>query len=98
LWPYLVTYELSDRDRHAAAISAVLIDLGAVRLTREAWVITSDWNASAILEQLRPIVGEGDRLLVLELGEDLAGLNIAQSASIQEDFPALPRATELKVN
>jgi hypothetical protein len=98
LWPYLITYELADRDRHAAAISAVLIDLGAVRLTSEAWVITSDWNAGALLEQLRPIIGEADRLLVLELGEDLAGLNVAQYPSIQENFPCYPRNPDVKVN
>jgi len=98
LWPYLITYELTDRDRHAAAISAVLMDLGAVRLTAEAWVITSDWNAGAILEQLRPIIGEDDRLLVLELGEDLAGLNIPQYPSIQENFPWCPGTSDLKVN
>ena len=98
MWPYLITYELADRDRHAAAISAVLIDLGAVRLTSEAWVITSDWNAGAILEQLRPIIGEDDRLLVLELGEDLAGLNVAQYPSIEEHFPWHPPAPDVKVN
>jgi hypothetical protein len=98
LWPYLVTYELADRDRHAPAISAVLIDLGAVRLTAEAWVITSDWNAGAILEQLRPIIGDEDRLLVLELGEDLAGLNIARFPSIADDFSWCPDTPESKVN
>jgi hypothetical protein len=98
LWPYLVTYELADSHRHAAAIAAVLLDLGAVRLTSQSWVITSDWNAGAILEQLRPIVGEGDRLLVLELGEDLAGLNIVQSPATQESTSSYPRTPDLKVN
>jgi hypothetical protein len=69
-------YELADPARHAPALSAVLRDLGAVPLTTDAWLITSDWNARAILEQLRPIAGEDDRLLVLELGEDVAMLNL----------------------
>ncbi len=98
LWPYLITYELADRGRHAPAISAVLMDLGAVRLTAEAWLIASDWNAGAILEQLRPIIGEEDRLLVLELGEDLAGLNIAQPLGIADDFPWYPNRPEPKIN
>jgi hypothetical protein len=98
LWPYLVTYELADRDRHAAALSAVLMDLGAVRLTAEAWVITSDWNAGAILEQLRPIIGAQDRLLVLELGEDLAGLNVAQFPCVADEFHWDPADREPKVN
>jgi hypothetical protein len=85
LWPYLVTFELTDRDRYAPALSAVLTDLGAVRLTSQAWLITSDWNARAILEQLRPVVGEDDRLLVLELGEDLAALNVGQSVPLCEN-------------
>jgi hypothetical protein len=75
--------------RHAPALSAVLRDLGAVPLTTGAWLITSDWNARAILEQLRPIVGQDDSLLVLELGEDIASLNLdhpllAASAALPE--------------
>lgn len=98
MWPYLVTYELLERDRHEAALSAVLLDLGAVRLTAEAWLITSDWNAGAILEQLRPIIGKGDRLLVVELGEDVAGLNIAQALADQEDFTLSPPPPEPSVH
>jgi hypothetical protein len=74
------------------------MDLGAVRLTAEAWVITSDWNAGAILEQLRPIIGAEDRLLVLELGEDLAGLNIAYFPSITDEFHWDPGTPAPKVN
>lgn len=74
------------------------MDLGAVRLTAEAWVITSDWNAGAILEQLRPIIGAEDRLLVLELGEDLAGLNIAHFPSITDEFLWDPGTSEPKVH
>jgi hypothetical protein len=74
------------------------MDLGAVRLTAEAWVITSDWNAGAILEQLRPIMGAEDRLLVLELGEDLAGLNIAQFPGMADELQWHPGAPEPKVN
>jgi hypothetical protein len=98
LWPYLITYELADRDRYAPAISAILMDLGAVRLTAETWLITCDWNAAAILEQLRPIIGEQDRLLVLEIGEDLAGVNIAQPESIGEGFPLYPHSPGQKVH
>lgn len=98
MWPYLVTFELTDRDRYTPALSAILTDLGAVRLTNQAWLITSDWNARAILEQLRPVVGEDDRLLVLELGEDLAALNIGKSAYLYEksDYPRSAR--DQKIN
>lgn len=98
LWPYLITFELTDLDRHAPALSAILDDLGAVRLTNQAWLIASDWNASAILEQLRPIVGEEDRLLVVELGEDLAGWNVAQTVIADEAAPRYTSTPVLKVN
>jgi hypothetical protein len=97
LWPYLITFELADVDRHAPAIAAVLSDLGAVRLTSHAWLLASDWNASAILEQLRPIAGEGDRILVLELGEDLAGSNVCQPDITDEIAPWYTSAP-VKVN
>ncbi|MFZ0595097.1 MAG: hypothetical protein WAM39_31840 [Bryobacteraceae bacterium] len=76
MWPYLITFELTDRARREPALSAVLRDMGAVALTASAWLMTSDWNACAILEQLRPIVGKDDRLLVLEISEDIAALNL----------------------
>jgi hypothetical protein len=98
LWPYLITFELSDKERFGPALRSVLSDLGAVRLTNEAWLLTSDWNACAILEQLRPIVGEGDRLLVLELGEDLAALNIAQPPALWEKSVSFQRTPAQKVN
>jgi len=87
LWPYLVTFELAEPARHAAALFAVLQDLGAVALTNGAWLITSDWNACAILEQLRPIIGEKDCLLVLELGEDIAALNLDDSKTADQFQP-----------
>ena len=86
MWPYLVAFELNDPARYAPALSAVLRDMGAIALTNGAWLMTSDWNACAILEQLRPIVGENDRLLVLELGEDLAALNLEQAAADAHHF------------
>jgi hypothetical protein len=76
LWPYLISFELTEAEVLRTALSAVLLDMGAVPLLNHAWLLTSDWNAGAILEQLRPIVGAGSRLLVVELGEDLAGLNL----------------------
>lgn len=76
MWPYLITFELTDRKRREPALAAVLRDMGAVALTASAWLMTSDWNACAILEQLRPIVGEDDRLLVVEISEDVAALNL----------------------
>ncbi len=78
MWPYLITYELIYPERYSAVLADILADLGAVRLVKNAWLLTSDWNASAILEQLRPILSKDDRLLVVELGEDLAGLNLNQ--------------------
>jgi hypothetical protein len=87
LWPYLVTFELAEPTRHAPALFAVLRDLGAVALTNGAWLITSDWNACAILEQLRPIIGENDCLLVLELGEDIAALNFDESKTAEQFHP-----------
>ena len=98
MWPYLITFELIDEDRYTPALSAVLTDLGAVRLTSEAWLMTSDWNASAILEQLRPIVGENDRLLVMELGEDFAALNLTQPPPLWEKSGAFHRTPSQKVN
>lgn len=76
MWPYLITFELTDRARREPALSAVLRDMGAVALTPSAWLMASDWNACAIVEQLRPIVGVDDRLLVLEIGDDIAALNL----------------------
>ena len=84
MWPYLVPFELAAPTRHAPALCAVLRDLGAVALTKGAWLITSDWNACAILEQLRPIIGEKDCLLVLELGEDMAALNLDDSKTAEQ--------------
>jgi hypothetical protein len=78
LWPYIIAYELEDPDYCSEAISAILRDMGAIQLTGTSWLITCDWNANAILEQLRPILGREDRLVVLEVGEDLATLNIAE--------------------
>jgi hypothetical protein len=55
--------------------------MGAVPLTGCAWLFASDWNASAIIEQLRPIIGSDDKLLVLELGDDIAALNLEEATS-----------------
>jgi hypothetical protein len=76
LWPYLITFELTDCVSREKALSAVLRDMGAVALTANAWLMTSDWNACAILEQLRPIIGKEDRLVVLEISEDVAAMNV----------------------
>jgi hypothetical protein len=98
LWPYLITFELIDEERYGPALFSVLSDLGAIALTNEAWLITSDWNAAAILEQLRPIIGADDRLLVLELGEDLAALNIEQPPSLWEKSGSFQRTPAQKIN
>jgi hypothetical protein len=78
LWPYIVACDLDDPEYYSEALSTILRDIGAMRLTATAWLIASDWNANAILEQLRPVIGRNDRLLVLELGEDFAALNIVE--------------------
>ena len=78
MWPYVVAYELEDSEHYSEAVSTILREFGAMQLTGTAWLITSDWNANAILEQLRPLIGRNDRLLVLELGDDLAALNVAE--------------------
>jgi hypothetical protein len=98
LWPYLITFELIDDKRYRPALCSVLTDLGAIALTSDAWLITSDWNAAAILEQLRPIIGQKDRLLVLELGEDLAALNIEQPPPLWEELVSFQRTPPQKIN
>ena len=40
------------------------------------WLLTSDLNADAIIELLRPIVGADDRIIVLEIAEDMSALNL----------------------
>lgn len=78
LWPYIIAYELENPEYYSEALSTILRDFGAMQLTETAWLITSDWNAHAILEQLRPAIGKSDHLLVLELGDDLAAINVAE--------------------
>jgi hypothetical protein len=71
LWPYLVMYRLA-KPQYARAMADLLVDMGASRLADGAWLIVSDWNARAILEQLRPFLTNNDSLHVLEIGEDCA--------------------------
>lgn len=78
MWPYIIAYELETPDYYAEALSTILREFGAMQLTATAWLITSDWNAHAILEQLRPVIGRNDRLLVLEIADDLAAINVAE--------------------
>ena len=75
MWPYLVICDLQEPERRGQALNSILIDFGATPILRQSWLITSDLNAQAILEQFRPIVGESDRLLVFELAEDRAVMN-----------------------
>jgi hypothetical protein len=89
---------LLDHGAYAIALSSLLSDLGAVRLTSGAWLLTSDWNACAILEQLRPVVGENDRVLVFELGDDLAGLNILDATPFTDADRTLQPPQSPKVN
>jgi hypothetical protein len=98
LWPYLIAYELAEPDLFAPVLASVLLDLGATQLTADAWLITSDWNASAILEQLRPIIGDSDRLMVLELGEDLAAVNIDEPPPADQALPPFPRKKAQTIN
>ena len=86
LWPYLVTVELNNPEHHAKAIAVVLKDLGAVQLTSFSWLLASEWNACAILEQLRPIIDERDRLMVFELGDDLAASNVRTSPAVKWEW------------
>jgi hypothetical protein len=98
LWPYIVAYELENPECYSEALSTILRDIGAMRLTATAWLIASDWNANAILEQVRPVIGRNDRLLVLELGEDLAALNIAEYRHFLSGVrPRPPRLPTLKM-
>jgi hypothetical protein len=98
LWPYLIAYELADPDLFAPVLASVLLDLGAMQLTADAWLITSDWNASAILEQLRPVIGNNDRLMVLELGEDLAAFNVDDPPPADLGLLPFPRKKSQTIN
>jgi hypothetical protein len=98
LWPYLIAYELTEPDLFAPVLASVLIDLGATQLTADIWLITSDWNASAILEQLRPMIGDDDRLMVLELGEDLAAVNIDEPQPAGQGLPPFSRKKNQTIN
>ena len=75
MWPYLVICDLQEPDRRGRALNSILLDFGATPILQQSWLITSDLNAQAILEQFRPIVGESDQLLVFELAEDRAVMN-----------------------
>ncbi|HJY06300.1 MAG TPA: hypothetical protein VJ323_08270 [Bryobacteraceae bacterium] len=75
MWPYLVICDLQEPGRHGRALNRILVDFGATPILQQSWLITSDLNAQAILEQFRPIVGKLDRLLVFELAEDRAAFN-----------------------
>lgn len=75
MWPYLIVCDLQEPERRGPALNSILVDFGATPLMRHGWLLSSDLNAQAILEQFRPIVGESDRLLVFELAEDWAVMN-----------------------
>lgn len=75
MWPYLVICDLKEPDRRGRALNSILLDFGATPILQQSWLITSDLNAQAILEQFRPIVGESDKLLVFELAEGRAVMN-----------------------
>ncbi len=53
-----------------------LRDWGAKQVLRQSWLLNSDLNAQAIVEMLRPIVRRDDRLMVMELAEDSAAINV----------------------
>jgi hypothetical protein len=97
LWPYIIAYEVEDLDYCSEAICAILRDMGALQLTGTSWLITCDWNANAILEQLQPILGSNDRLIVVEVGEDLAALNISGQHPIFRSTLGSARVPTLKM-
>jgi hypothetical protein len=76
MWPYLVVCQLNEPDRYVPALNRVLGDWGARQVLQQSWLIDSDLNANAIIELLRPIVREDDRLLVMELADDRAAINL----------------------
>jgi hypothetical protein len=76
MWPYLVICQLNEPERYTPAVNQVLKDWGARQIMQQSWLIDSDLNARAIVELLRPIVREDDRLLVLELADDRASINL----------------------
>jgi hypothetical protein len=86
MWPYLVICDLREPERYGQALNSILVDFGATPVMRQSWLIHSDLNARALLEQFRPVVGESDSLLVFELAEDRAFMNSWEKCQL----PAIP--------
>lgn len=77
MWPYLVVCQLNEPERYTPVVNRVLKDWGGRQILEQSWFIDSDLNAHAIIELLRPIVREDDRLMVLELADDRAAINLS---------------------
>ena len=76
MWPYLIICDFNEPERYTPAVNQILEDWGAKQVLRQSWLLNSDLNAQAIVEMLRPIVRRDDRLMVMELAEDSAAINV----------------------
>lgn len=79
LWPYLVIYDLQNAAVNVTSVEAILQDLGAKHVLAQTWLISSDTiSARTLRETIRLALRPFDRLLIVELGEDVATHNLEE--------------------
>jgi CRISPR/Cas system-associated endoribonuclease Cas2 len=74
--PFIVSYDLRQPGRNYAALAAVLVALGAVRVLESVWVLpSSPHSAQAIHTLLAQHIDYNDQLLVARLSGEAAWSN-----------------------
>ncbi len=104
MWPYLVAYQLGSTlqdDLRTRSLEALLkqrvMAMSGREVMERLWVVVADEGASDVLSQLSAGLGPDDQLVVLELAEDYASINVKSlsdtqhSAAEADDMVSVPR-------
>jgi hypothetical protein len=77
MWPYLVAYDFGSHKSVEPIVKQRLMEMNGRQIMDRLWMVVADEGASTVLSQLGSDLSATDQLLVLELAEDYASMNVA---------------------
>jgi hypothetical protein len=76
MWPYLVAYDFERHQTVEPVVKQRLLKMNGRQIMDRLWVVVADEGASTVLSRLGSDLAATDQLLVLELAEDYASMNV----------------------
>ena len=73
---YLISYDIDEKNNDYTKLYALLEDWKAAKVLFSEWLVISDEGAKTLADAIAAVIEAGDRILVQEVTQDAAWLNL----------------------